>query len=222
MRTISDEQQRLIDDAVAELSLSLSPAILEKDILVTEALRAISKINLPGLTVTFSGGTCLAKAYQLLERMSEDIDLRLLIDNQVSLSRSALRRSLSELKKSLADAFRVTQFGLPDELIRSRNENHFISFDLAYTSRYSVEVSLRPTVRVEFMAIPPRRATKSITFRSLIDTLTRRTTAAPVTLACLSIEETYCEKIISYLRRATEYLTGHENSQYEERLARHV
>ena len=96
MRTISDEQQRLIDDAIGELSLALSPAILEKDILVTEALRALSQVNLSGLTLTFSGGTCLAKAYQLLERMSEDIDLRLQIENQGDLSRSALRRVLSE------------------------------------------------------------------------------------------------------------------------------
>jgi hypothetical protein len=72
MRTISDEQERLIIDAIGENSLSLSPAMLEKDALVTEALRAISEIDLPGLTVTFSGGTCLAKAYQLLEKMSEE------------------------------------------------------------------------------------------------------------------------------------------------------
>ena len=52
--------------------------------------------------------------------------------------------------------------------------------------------------------------------------MTQRTTAAGVTLPCLSIDETYCEKILSYLRRATEYLVGRERSQYEERLARHV
>jgi predicted nucleotidyltransferase component of viral defense system len=222
MRTISDEQERLIGDAIGELSLSLSPSILEKDILVTEALRAISKIDLPGLTVTFSGGTCLAKAYQILERMSEDIDLRLLIDNQESLTRSTLRRTLSELKTSLAEAFRTAQFGLPEERILARNENHFISFDLAYATRYPPEAALRPDVRIEFVAIPPRRPTQPRTFPPLLDKLTQRTTASPVTLECLSIEETYCEKIIAYLRRATEHLAGRENSQYEGRLARHV
>ncbi len=222
MRTISADQQRLIDDAIGELSLALSPAILEKDILVTEALRAISKIALPGLTLTFSGGTCLAKAYQLVERMSEDIDLRLVIDNQDSLSRSALRRTLSELKSAFAESFRTAQFGLPNERIRARNENHFISFDLTYMPRYPPDAALRPEVRVEFMAIPPRRPTQILTFPPLIDKLTQRTTAASVTLACLSIEETFCEKIISYLRRATEHLAGRDNSQYEDRLARHV
>ena len=47
MRTISADQQRLIDHAIGELSLALSPAILEKGILVTEALRAISKLHCP-------------------------------------------------------------------------------------------------------------------------------------------------------------------------------
>lgn len=222
MKTISDEQQRLIDDAIGELSLALSPAILEKDILVTEALRAISQIHLPGLTLTFSGGTCLSKAYELLERMSEDIDLRLRIENQDGLSRSALRRALRELKGSLVETFKAAQFGLPDEAIGARNENRFISFDLAFASRYAREVVLRPTVRVEFTALPPRRATARLSFAPLIDKLTQRTTAPAVTLECLSIEETYCEKIISYLRRATEHLVGRENSQYEGRLARHV
>jgi hypothetical protein len=50
--------------------VALRAAILEKDILVTEALRAISEVSLPGFALTFSGGTCLAKAYRLLERRS--------------------------------------------------------------------------------------------------------------------------------------------------------
>jgi hypothetical protein len=81
--------------------------------------------------LTFSGGTCLSKAYQLLERMSENIDLRLRIENQDSLSRSALRRALRDSKGSLIETFRAAQFGLPDDAIGARNENRFISFDLA-------------------------------------------------------------------------------------------
>lgn len=222
MRTISDEQERLIVDLIAEGSSGISPAALEKDALVTEALRAISEVNFPGFTLTFSGGTCLAKAYGLLERMSEDIDLRLEIEDFRALSRSALRRFLSALKKHLAKAFEGAQFALPDGSIRARNENRFVSFELAYESRFPPDVALRPSVRVEFMAIPPRLTPTRLTVAPLIDKLTQRITAASVTLACLSIDETYCEKIISYLRRATEYLDGREKSQYEGRLARHV
>ncbi|HVS77815.1 MAG TPA: nucleotidyl transferase AbiEii/AbiGii toxin family protein [Steroidobacteraceae bacterium] len=222
MRTISPEQAALIEEARAEGIIALRAAILEKDILVTEALRAISEVKLPGFDLTFSGGTCLAKAYGLVERMSEDIDLRLQIDGYKTLSRSALRRSLSELKKRLANAFGAAQFGLPDGCMRARNENRFVSFELAYQSRFPPDVALRSTVRVEFMAIPPRLTPTRLTMAPLMDRLTQRTTAAGVTLPCLSIDETYCEKIISYLRRATEHLVGRPRSQYEERLARHV
>lgn len=86
----------------------------------------------------------------------------------------------------------------------------------------------RPTSR----SVPPcalnswrsRRAggPKPLGVVPLIDQLTGRATAPSVTLDCLSIDETYCEKIISYLRRATEHLVGRSRSQYEERLARHV
>ncbi len=72
------------------------------------------------------------------------------------------------------------------------------------------------------MAIPPRCATTTLHVRPLVDELTNFATVEPVALACLSIEETYCEKIISYLRRATEYLSGRERPQYNGRLARHV
>ena len=222
MRTISDVQENLIVDLIADGSAGISPAALEKDALVTEALRAISEVSVPGLGLTFSGGTCLAKAYGLLERMSEDIDLRLQIDGYATLSRSALRRSLSELKKRLANAFSAAQFALPDGCIRARNENRFISFELAYESRFQPDATLRPNVRVEVMAIPPRLTPTRLIVAPLIDKLAQRTTAAGVTLPCLSIDETYCEKILSYLRRATEHLAGRERSQYEERLARHV
>ena len=156
MRTILDVQEELIVDLIADGTSGISPAALEKDALVTEALRAISEVSLPGFALTFSGGTCLAKAYGLLERMSEDIDLRLQIEGYRMLSRSALRRSLSELKKRMANAFSAAQFALPDACIHARNENRFISFELAYHSRFPPDAALRPNVRVELMAIPPR------------------------------------------------------------------
>lgn len=222
MRTISAEQAELIDAARAAGIIPLTARVLEKDIVIVEALRAIAHIKLPGLTLTFSGGTCLSKAYGLLQRMSEDIDLRLSFDDRDGLTHSALRRSLRDLRVSLTEALRAAQFNVPDAAVKARNENKFVSFELEYDSRYSPEVAVRPGLRVEFMAIAPRRATATRTMRPLIDEVTKRTTASPVTLQCLAVEETYCEKIISYLRRAMEHLSDRTQSQYEERLARHI
>ncbi len=94
MRAASPEQETLIEEARAEELVALRAAILEKDIHVAGTSRVISEVNLPGFSLTFSGGTCLAKAYGLRERMSEDIDLRLQVPHTRTFNRSAVRRSL--------------------------------------------------------------------------------------------------------------------------------
>ncbi len=94
--------------------------------------------------------------------------------------------------------------------------------ELEYASRYEPDKALRPSLRVEFIAIPPRLPTTLCSVRPLVDELANQTTTAPVTLPCVSVVETYCEKIISYLRRATEYISGRVRAQYDARLARHI
>ena len=51
---------------------SRSEAMVEKDIIQSMFLYELSKTNLP---LVFKGGTSLSKAFQLIERFSEDIDL---------------------------------------------------------------------------------------------------------------------------------------------------
>ena len=53
--------------------LDLNPALIEKDYWVTEALRVIAATHFDG--VVFKGGTSLSKAWRLINRFSEDIDL---------------------------------------------------------------------------------------------------------------------------------------------------
>ncbi len=110
MKTISAEQSRIIDAASGTRLVELSERILEKDVIVVEALRAIAAIKIAGLTLTFSGGTCLAKAYKLLERMSEDIDLRVSFENRGNLTRSGIRTGLRKLKIAVVQTMRRKPF----------------------------------------------------------------------------------------------------------------
>src|SRR5581483_3353402 len=206
MKTITHEQSELITEARAEGRAPLPARMLEKDLMICEALRAIGARRIEGVSLTFSGGTCLAKAHKLLERMSEDVDLRVTVTEPSAETRSGARRYLSELKTEITCAMRAADFFLPDRAIRGRNENQFMAFELEYASCYEPEKALRPSLRIEFMSIPPRLPTTTCTIRPLIDEWTGQTTAEPVTLECLSVEETYCAKVIAYLRRATEYL----------------
>lgn len=66
--------RELRDAAVAASSdTGVSARIYEKDFYVTAALRAV--IAAHGAEMVFKGGTSLSKAYGLIERFSEDIDL---------------------------------------------------------------------------------------------------------------------------------------------------
>lgn len=71
---LSREDQRLYCEQ-AQSRLNLPPASIEKDFWVCWTLREL--FNLPGWGehLSFKGGTSLAKAWKLIERFSEDIDV---------------------------------------------------------------------------------------------------------------------------------------------------
>jgi len=70
----SDEFDATIDAAAEQLGIS--PTAVEKDYWVTEVLRSLTT-NHRGDFI-FKGGTSLSKAYLLVERFSEDVDLLVL------------------------------------------------------------------------------------------------------------------------------------------------
>ena len=63
-------------DSIREISeeLAIDPSFLEKDWYATQALKIISQQSTKFI---FSGGTCLSKAYDLIERFSEDLDFKI-------------------------------------------------------------------------------------------------------------------------------------------------
>lgn len=59
---------------VAAEALDLPPAVIEKDYWATQALRGL--VGAHSQHFVFKGGTSLSKAYRLIQRFSEDIDVR--------------------------------------------------------------------------------------------------------------------------------------------------
>jgi hypothetical protein len=59
-------------------------AFVEKDFWVVELLRSVSA-SVEGAVVVFKGGTSLSKAYGLVERFSEDVDLLLAVGGELSI-----------------------------------------------------------------------------------------------------------------------------------------
>ena len=89
--------------------VNLSEFIVEKDYWVTYLLKNLVKSEFANEFV-FKGGTCLSKAYNLIERFSEDIDLLMLETNKTQSKTQKEKRlvALREYTNSLNDLFYTT------------------------------------------------------------------------------------------------------------------
>lgn len=148
MKTITPEQVELIDAVLAEVDVGfLTASILEKDIHVTDALQHLMNMPFPGIRLVFCGGTSLSKAYRLIERMSEDIDLKIVWDESNTFSASAKKRHLSQLKAEVAQVLARLGFEETVDARIARNENRYFS------SRWQYAPSTRTT---DFWFRPPK------------------------------------------------------------------
>lgn len=214
MRSLSPEQVELIVAAANEGLSLFSAGALEKDVHLTEVLRALTLVETEDLTLVFCGGTSLVKAYGYLNRMSEDIDIKI-----VDLSErntSATRQSLSHLKVALTKAF--VDSGFVVKTPQATSANRYITFDLAYEPKFPSEVSLRPEIKVEFTYAP---AHLPLVQRSISMLLLRDLgmTQKPLEFTCNAMEETLAEKVLGFLRRSSRTLS---NQDGDGRLVRHI
>lgn len=219
MKTITAREHELIISVMGEGLTALAEAVIEKDLLITEVLRTVVAVDSDGIQLVFCGGTCLSKAHGLIERMSEDIDFKLVLPQ--GLSRSARSRLLSQFKKRLAAALMEAGFAVPADEIIAQDENSYVSLNLHYESRFAPVASLRSEIKLELNARPPVLPTAPLPIASMLDVLIH----APRTdlhVECISVEETLAEKVLSFLRRTAEARAGRNRADYDDRLVRHL
>ena len=219
MKTITAQERELIEDVIGEGLTTLAEAILEKDILLTQALKLISSEDCDGVGLVFCGGTCLSKAHRLIERMSEDVDFKLVVPE--GLSRTARSKRLSQFKKRMVTVLGDAGFHVPPEHVVARDENNYIALNLFYESRFAPVASLRPEIKVEFNARPPVLPTAGLAVRSMLDELTG-VTGTGFTVNCISVDETLAEKVLSFLRRTAQVRAGRNRAEHDDRLVRHL
>ena len=219
MKTITAQEHKWIEDVIGEGLTPLAEAILEKDLILTQALRTITSADSGGIGLVFCGGTCLSKAHRLIDRMSEDVDFKLIVPD--GLSRTARSKRLSHFKKNLAQQLTDAGFHVPPEQIMARDENSYISMNLLYESRFSPVASLRPEIKVEFNARPPVLPTSRLPISTMLDALVNAP-KADFEIECISINETLAEKVLSFLRRTAEVRAGRNRAEYDDRLVRHL
>jgi hypothetical protein len=200
---LSDERLRELLEVQAYFGLP-SPALVEKDFYVVKALAAIAAINPAPLRLVFGGGTALSRAHRLVQRMSEDIDLRIVSDRPPG--RGALRRLRDAITEALLNA--GFKFDPKDPAYRkSGNESRYTIYRLPYEPAATGEGALRPTIQIETAVWPLRRPAAELPVISFVAEALRRPPEI-ASMSCVSILETAADKFVGLTRRAGAELAG--------------
>jgi len=220
MKRFLNQQIELIDAWVAQSTISeISPALLEKDIHVTDVLMALQGINHSELSLVFCGGTSLSKAYGMIERMSEDIDLKV-VPRKQDISRSALKRYLGDLKALVSQALSGIDLAEDTESRKVFNENRYIGMRWFYEPVYEFHGSLRPHLSIELTTRTPRYPVQSRQIGSMLDRLLSKSSSDEI--PCVSPAETLAEKVLSFLRRYGQHRAGKMERPWDNALVRHI
>lgn len=224
MRLLANDRADLIEALVAESSLSgITASLLEKDEHLTDALRAVFALRFECVSLVFCGGTSLSKAYGLIERMSEDADLKVVLtDAGRALSRTRLKRYLGdEVRGRVARA--LAELGLVEDAERgiAFNEYRYMHSQWSYKRRYPVSTGLRPNLQLELTMRAPALPLERGPLCALADRLAG-TEGAPFDVLTISVAETLAEKVLSFLRRFAQYRSGQMQQAWDAALVRHI
>jgi predicted nucleotidyltransferase component of viral defense system len=200
------------------LELGIDPAFVEKDWYVVQVIRETVNMDLFGAQLIFTGGTALSKAHRLIQRFSEDIDFRLILPQQPPLSRSGRRKLLSAIRDRLRE---VVTIHFPSDVVKweSRDENHFFSFDVDYSSVVDPSAALRPHLQIEFtestLSLPPLLRPVSSLIAELM-----KTNPEILAVACIDPVENAVDKISALVWRVPDRVRQPEDDDPD--LARHI
>jgi predicted nucleotidyltransferase component of viral defense system len=196
--TLSENSLTLQDILEVQAHFGLpSPALVEKDWHVIKALAAIARAPVAPLQLVFGGGTALSRAYRLIRRMSEDIDLRIIEGARPSRAR---RRQLRDtLTTALLEAGFVFD-PANTEHCHAANESRYTRYQLPYAPLARGAGVLRPTIQVETAVWPLRRPAVRLPVASFVAEAFQRPAEVPV-IACVSIAEMAADKFVALTRR---------------------
>ena len=176
----------------------LRPAIVEKDYYVTETLRIVAGA---GGKVVFKGGTSLAKGWNLIQRLSEDIDIFLdpLAFNP-PLGKGAINRELKKLRDAIGAHPALTFLKNESQTIGGFGRNDRFS----YEQRFGGPGEVANRVLVESGAASGREPTAIVELRSYLGQFFQETGLSldaddkgPFQMRLLHFRRTFVEKMFA-------------------------
>ena len=250
MKTIPDELKSDIEDAATAGLLGNLPAdVAEKDQHITDALRSLAQIQVVhtahqrdrrkgdpapasidvGTRLIFAGGTCLSKAHGLIERMSEDIDIKVMLEEAPEgyVLQKAIRGRLKDLQQEVER--RLTEMGFEyvvhdtEENPVMRDSRRYYCLLVSYDAHFQdVSGVLRPQLKLELIHRPPMLAAETREMGYMLDQFVPREAPDRFSMTCITVAETLAEKVLSLLRRCAWNWDGYQRGEFDAALVRHV
>ncbi|MHB8189959.1 MAG: nucleotidyl transferase AbiEii/AbiGii toxin family protein [Ferrimicrobium sp.] len=201
---------------------TLSEDILEKEVIVKEVVLEVAKVGRDsGFELIFSGGTSLSQGWGVIERISEDVDFRVIAPSFSS--KNSKSKALSGLKAELGRALRGAGFEIDGEIV-GRDGNRYIRANVVYESAFTADTpSLRPYVKVELMGVDRPFSIESREVQSILERHEVGDQSTAQSIPMVSLPDIVSDKVISYLRRTAEHKANPELAhRYDPRLVRHL
>ena len=193
------------------------PALVEKDWYVIKALAAVTAVDTGDFRLVFGGGTALSRAYRLTNRMSEDVDLKIVREKAPS------RGELHKLRADITDALLAAGFSFDPGNENHRKvmyKGHYTKYQLPYKPIAEGKGILRPDVQIETSVWPLWREAVEKPVISFIAEAYGQGPEVPK-IACSSILETAAEKLVGLTWRAGSELAGMRDVR-DPTLVRHI
>jgi hypothetical protein len=182
-----------------------------------------------GIQLIFTGGTCLSKAHGLINRMSEDIDIKVLLTpvEKALINGASDKVRLKALHAQIPQLLNRLGFPLLEYTDESnpkiRNSHRYYVIGAGYKTMYGKLPSLRPELKLEIIQRQPLLPVDRMEFGYLYESLAGIPSSASLSINCASVAETAAEKVISLLRRCAYKWDGFQiNSDIDPALVRHI
>lgn len=218
-----DDLIKLFPDVADALGIE-SVAIVEKDYYIVELLRLLQPLAFDTHQLVFAGGTALSKAGISLNRMSEDVDIKLVPIAVFSLQYS--RHQRKNIRKGIIKTITETivasgMFSMDEENPKvTRDENRYNEIPVRYPQNYAQAPCLRPFIKLELMETDLLEAAENRPISSLAMDLTKKGEVVRA-FPCATIASTQAEKLISMMRRTAASMRDVERA-VDESLVRHI
>ncbi len=201
--------------------LGIPDEFIKKDYFVTKAIQALINVDNDYFELIFQGGTSLSKGYQIISRLSEDIDFRVnLKPKSKQLGKESRRKQLRKFRHSLVDALEASGFIIPKASIKVFYEGRFMSIGAEFEDAKAIQY-LKPHIAIECFVGEAALAPTVNHISTLIkDLLKDECEHIKFPVKCVAVDETAAEKWVALTRRVAN--TQLKSRRSDKHLVRHL